>query len=104
MSALTDPPRSNLATWLALLAEMQLWARLLPQATVALDRADAALQTYGERYAEGLVMLLHAQLKQARGEPLSAVRDAAERAQILFESSRSAPLRPACRSAARQSE
>lgn len=35
---------------------------------------------YGQRYAEGLLLLLKARLLQARGAPLTAVRAAAERA------------------------
>jgi tetratricopeptide (TPR) repeat protein len=86
-STLVDPPRSNLATWYALLAEIQLRAGDLCAATKALDRADAFIDTYGERYAEGLVLViraetLHAEALHAGGDPASAVR-AARRALTL---------------------
>lgn len=81
--ALTDPPRSGLATWYGLLAEMWLCAGRLDESAAALDRADSCLETYGERYAEGLLLALRARLLQARGEPSAAVRAAAERARTL---------------------
>ncbi len=50
------------------------------EAVKALDRADHALEAYGQRYAEGLVLLLRARLLHARGEPDAIVRAAAEKA------------------------
>ncbi|MEU6720295.1 hypothetical protein ABZ897_53335 [Nonomuraea sp. NPDC046802] len=59
---------------------MWLAAGMPDQASIALDRADQALEAYGQRYAEGLVLLLRARLLQARGEPAEAIRAAAEQA------------------------
>ncbi|GAA4716114.1 BTAD domain-containing putative transcriptional regulator [Phytohabitans rumicis] len=81
--ALGDPPRSGLATWYGLLGEMWLAAGRLDEAAAALDRADSLLDRYGERYAEGLLLLLRARLMRARGEPVATVRAAAERARAL---------------------
>lgn len=81
--ALLDPPRSGLATWYGLLAEMWLAAGRPTEAAAALDRADQALDTYDQRYPEGFVMLLRARLMRARGEPTKDVRAAAERARAL---------------------
>jgi len=81
--ALTDPPRSGLATWYGLLGEMWLAAGKLDEAAAALDRADSFQDAYGQRYAEGLLLLLRARLMQARGEPAAAVRAGAERARAL---------------------
>ncbi|MDQ7906062.1 BTAD domain-containing putative transcriptional regulator [Phytohabitans sp. ZYX-F-186] len=82
-AALTDPPRSGLATWYGLLGEMWLAAGDLEEAATALDRADSFLHKYGQRYPEGLLLLLRARLMRARGEPVAAVRAAAERARAL---------------------
>ena len=79
-TALLDPPRSGLATWCGLLAEMWLAAGKPVEAEAALDRADRFLSTYGQRYPEGLLLLLRARLLQARGAPTDVVRAAAERA------------------------
>ncbi len=81
--ALADPPRSGLATWSALLGEMWLAAGRPDEAAAALDRADSHLDTYGQRYAEGLVLLVRAQLLRATGAPPADVRAAAERARTL---------------------
>ncbi|RSM72541.1 transcriptional regulator [Actinoplanes sp. ATCC 53533] len=81
--ALLDPPRSGLATWSGLLGEMWLRAGRLEDAAEALDRADSFVATYGQRYAEGLLLLLRARLMRARGEPVAEVRAAAERAREL---------------------
>ena len=62
---------------------MQLAAGSTDEAAVALDRADFYLDTYGQRYPEGLLLLLRARLLQARGEPAAVVRAAAERARAL---------------------
>ncbi|GIF51335.1 transcriptional regulator [Asanoa ferruginea] len=81
--ALDEPPRSGLSTWYGLLGEMWLAAEKLDEATAALDRADALLDSHGERYAEGLLLLLRARLMHARGEPVADVRATAERARAL---------------------
>jgi ATP/maltotriose-dependent transcriptional regulator MalT len=80
--ALVDPPRSNLATWYALLAEIQLRADDPSSAMTALDKAETFIDTYGERYAEGLVLLIRAKALRAGGDVQSAVR-AAHRALTL---------------------
>lgn len=49
-------------------------------AAVALKRADQAVRDHGQRYAEGLILLMRARLLQARGEPATAVRAATESA------------------------
>ncbi|MFI1030184.1 ATP-binding protein [Streptomyces sp. NPDC020951] len=77
---LLHPPQWGIAYHYALIAEMWLAAGLPDRAAAALDRADQALWEYGQRYAEGLVLLLKARLLRARGAPLAAVRAAAERA------------------------
>ncbi|GAA2554663.1 hypothetical protein GCM10010435_26460 [Winogradskya consettensis] len=79
-TVLLDPPRSNVATWYALLAEMWLAAGRPDDAAHALDRAGEFLDAHGQRYAEGLLLLLRAELLLARGEPVAVVRAAAERA------------------------
>jgi ATP/maltotriose-dependent transcriptional regulator MalT len=80
---LLDPPRSCVATWYGLLGEMQLAAGSFASAAAALNRADFYLKTYGQRYPEGLIGLLHARLMLATGEPISAARSAAEAARAL---------------------
>ena len=80
---LLDPPRSCVATWYGLLGEMHLAAAAPVKAAEALDRADFFLNTYGQRYPEGLLLLLRARLLQALGEPVAVVRAAAERARAL---------------------
>ncbi|HET6736369.1 ATP-binding protein [Mycobacterium sp.] len=80
---LLDPPRSCVATWYALLGEMHLAAGSPNEAAVALDRANFYLNAYGQRYPEGLLLLLRARLLQARGEPTAVVRAAAETARSL---------------------
>ncbi|MFI5845572.1 ATP-binding protein [Catenuloplanes sp. NPDC051500] len=77
---LLDPPRSNVATWYGLLAEAWLAAGRPDDAAKALDLADEFLEAHGQRYAEGLLLLLRARLMRACGEPADAVRTAAERA------------------------
>ncbi|MGW5064504.1 transcriptional regulator, partial [Streptomyces sp. NPDC004096] len=71
---LLDPPQWGIAYHYALIAEMWLAAGLPDRADDALDRADQAMWDYGQRYAEGLLLLLKARLLQARGAPLTAVR------------------------------
>jgi hypothetical protein len=82
-AVLLDPPRSGLAAWYGLLAEMLLAADLPTKAAEALDRAEESLDAYGQRYPEGLLLLLRAQVRQARGEPTAAVRATADRARAL---------------------
>ncbi|WP_218038597.1 ATP-binding protein [Acrocarpospora pleiomorpha] len=77
---LVDPPRWGVAYHHGLIAEMWLAAGRPDEAAIALDRADQALEAYGQRYAEGLVLLLRARLLHARGEPAEVVRAAAETA------------------------
>ncbi|WP_438302609.1 BTAD domain-containing putative transcriptional regulator [Streptomyces sp. HUAS TT11] len=77
---LLDPPQWGITYHYALIAEMWLAAGLPDRADDALDRADRTMRDYGQRYAEGLLLLLKARLLQARGAPLTAVRAAAERA------------------------
>ncbi|WP_116951992.1 BTAD domain-containing putative transcriptional regulator [Jiangella endophytica] len=82
-ATLLDPPRSGLATWYALLAEMWLAAGRPDEAAAALDRAETFLAAYGQRYPEGLVLLLRARLLAVRGEPAAVVQAAAERARAV---------------------
>jgi DNA-binding SARP family transcriptional activator/tetratricopeptide (TPR) repeat protein len=82
-AALLDPPRSGVATWYGLLAEMWLAAGLPGEAAAALDRADWFLDTYGQRYPEALVLLIRARTMQVMGEPADQVRAVAERARAL---------------------
>ncbi|WP_101831543.1 ATP-binding protein [Frankia canadensis] len=82
-ATLLDPPRSCLASWYGLLAEMWLAAGMPAEAAGALHRAQELLDTYGERYAEGHILLVRARLMRVRGEPTAAVRAAAERARAL---------------------
>ncbi|GIF23822.1 DNA-binding SARP family transcriptional activator/HAMP domain-containing protein [Actinoplanes tereljensis] len=77
---LLDPPQWGIAYHYGLIAEMWLAAGSPDRAADALDRADQAVWDHGQRYAEGLLMLLRARLAQAQGEPVDAVRAAAERA------------------------
>ena len=80
---LLDPPRSCVATWFGLLAEMWLAAGRSGRGAAALDRADLCLDTYGQRYPEGLLLLLRARLLHARGEPVADVRAVADEARVL---------------------
>ncbi|MEU6341989.1 hypothetical protein ABZ883_13730 [Streptomyces sp. NPDC046977] len=82
-AALADPPRSGLATWYGLLGEMWLAAGKLDEADAALDRADSAVETYGQRSVESLLLLLRARVSRARGEPVASSRALAERAHAL---------------------
>ncbi|MGW0943316.1 BTAD domain-containing putative transcriptional regulator [Streptomyces sp. NPDC002623] len=77
---LLDPPQWGIAYHYALIAEMWLAAGSPDRAGAALDRADQAIWDFGQRYAEGLLLLLKARLLQARGAPHPAVRAAVERA------------------------
>ncbi|MBB2946656.1 DNA-binding SARP family transcriptional activator [Actinoplanes lutulentus] len=80
---LLDPPLTGLATWYGLIAEMWLAADRVDAAATALDRADQVVEAYGERYAEGFLLLLRARLLRAGGAPAGVVRAAAERARAL---------------------
>ncbi|WP_245673765.1 BTAD domain-containing putative transcriptional regulator [Actinoplanes rectilineatus] len=80
---LLDPIRTCVSTWHGLLGEMLMAAGDLDAAAEALDRADQFLDTHGQRYAEGLILLLRARLSHARGAPADVVRAAAERARAL---------------------
>jgi ATP/maltotriose-dependent transcriptional regulator MalT len=80
---LLDPPRSCVATWYGLLGEMRLASGETGEAATALDQADHFLETCGQRYPEGLLLLLRARLRHVRGEPVADVRAAAERARVL---------------------
>ncbi|MEU1165668.1 transcriptional regulator, partial [Streptomyces sp. NPDC005921] len=77
---LLDPPQWGITYHYALIAEMWLAAGSPDRAEAALDRADQTMRDYGQRYAEGLLLLLKARLLQTRGAPLTAVRAAAQRA------------------------
>ncbi|WP_410788630.1 BTAD domain-containing putative transcriptional regulator [Kribbella sp. C-35] len=79
-TSLVDPPRSNLATWYALLAEIQLADGNAPAAAEALDKAETFISTYGERYAEGLVLLMRARTLHSQGHPMETVRATAQEA------------------------
>ncbi|MFB7294204.1 transcriptional regulator, partial [Actinacidiphila glaucinigra] len=80
---LLDPPQWGITYQYVLLAEMWLAAGKLDEADAALDRADSAIETYGQRYAESLLLLFRARVLQARGEPVATVRAVAERAHML---------------------
>jgi DNA-binding SARP family transcriptional activator len=80
---LLDPPRFGIAFHYGLVADMLLAAGLSAQAAVVLDRADRMLDVYGQRYTEGLLLLLRARVLQARGEPVAVVRAAAKKARVL---------------------
>jgi hypothetical protein len=86
---LVDPPRWGVAYHHALIADMWLAAGRPREAGSALDRADHALDAYGQRYSEGLVLLLRARLLRARGESQGVVRAAAEKARELSNESES---------------
>ena len=80
---LLNPPRSCVATWHGLLSEMLLAAGSPREAAAALDRADQELEVYGQRYAEGLIVLQRARVQQALDEPVEVVRATAERARAI---------------------
>lgn len=68
------------------LGEMWLAAGALDEAADTLDRADHFLGACGQRYPEGLLLLLRARLLRARDEPVGVVRAAAEKARALSAS------------------
>jgi hypothetical protein len=70
---------------------MWLAADELIEAERVLDKADAYLAANGQRFLEGFLMLLRAQLMRARGESAEVVRVAAERARA-FSAERGAHL------------
>ncbi|SDM29345.1 Transcriptional regulatory protein, C terminal [Nonomuraea maritima] len=80
---LPGPPLTGRATWYGLISEMWLAAGRPDAAAVALDHAERVVETYGERYAEGLLFLLRARLLMAGGARVEVVRAAAERARTL---------------------
>jgi hypothetical protein len=80
---LLDPPRVGIAFYYGLVADILLAAGLPDQACAVLDRADRMLDAHGQRFAEGLLLLLRARALRARGEPVVVVRAAAERARVL---------------------
>lgn len=80
---LLDPPRSDIATWYGLLAEIRLSEGAFEEAAAALDLADDALDKYGQRYSEGLILLMRARLLHAQHQPLSEIKRAAESARNL---------------------
>ncbi|XVU21238.1 ATP-binding protein [Actinoplanes sp. CA-054009] len=84
-ATLLDPPRWGIAYHYTLIAEMWLAADRPGEAATALDRADEAIAAHGQRYAEGLLLLMRACLRQARGEPVAVVRAAAEAARARSE-------------------
>ncbi|MEU1344499.1 BTAD domain-containing putative transcriptional regulator [Streptomyces sp. NPDC005827] len=79
-ATLADPPRWGLAYWYGLIAEMWLAAERPDKAATALEQADQAIKAHGQRYAEGLLLLLRARLLHARGEPVDVVRAAGDEA------------------------
>ncbi|GAA4698814.1 AAA family ATPase [Phytohabitans rumicis] len=83
VATLLDPPRWGIAYQYGLIAEMWLAAGVPDKARTALDRADEALDAYGQRFAEGLLLLLRARLLHACGESTAVVRAAAQRARAL---------------------
>jgi hypothetical protein len=62
---------------------MRLVAGELDEAGRALDKVDRYLTAYGQRYAEGLLLLLRARLMLARGVPTALVSSAAQRARAV---------------------
>jgi tetratricopeptide (TPR) repeat protein len=79
---LSSPARTCISTWYALTSEMYLAAGSLQAASEALDRAEDCLERYGQRSAEGLVILGRAQLAHATGDDRVAIKEA-ERARSL---------------------
>jgi hypothetical protein len=80
VASLADPPSVALPSKYCLLAEMWLAADELDEAERVLNKADRCLVTDGQRYIEGLLMLLRAKLMRARGDDVATVRATAERA------------------------
>jgi DNA-binding SARP family transcriptional activator len=80
---LVAPPRWGVAYHHALVAEMWLAAGDPRKAEAAVKRAEQALDAYGQRYAEGLVLLVRARVLDALGSPREVVREAGVRARDL---------------------
>ncbi|MFC6159433.1 BTAD domain-containing putative transcriptional regulator [Kribbella jiaozuonensis] len=74
---LVNPPRTGLAYFYALHAEMLLAAGTPSKAGAVLDQADRSLDTHGQRYAESLLHLVRAHQLQATNAPLATIRAAA---------------------------
>ncbi|WP_097319248.1 ATP-binding protein [Paractinoplanes atraurantiacus] len=83
MAALLDPPQWGVSFGYALVADMLLAAGKPAEAAAALDKATHYLDVFGQRYAEGLILLLRAQAMEMSGEPAAAVRAMAEKARAL---------------------
>ena len=75
---LVDPPRFGVVFNYLLVAEMFLLAERTDQAGAVLARAEHFLDVHGQRYSEGMLLLLRARLQLARGETARVVRSAAE--------------------------
>ncbi|MEU5786071.1 ATP-binding protein [Micromonospora lupini] len=83
VTTLLDPPRSGIAFHYGLIVDMFLAAGMTDRARAVLDRAEWSLDAHGQRFAEGMLLLLRARLLHATGEPYVAVRAAAEKARTL---------------------
>ena len=83
VTTLLDPPRFGIAFHYGLVVEMFLAAGMTEQARAALERAEWFLDAHGQRYAEGLLLLLRARVLHAAGESDAVVRAAAEKARAL---------------------
>lgn len=83
VTTLIDPPRSNVAFHYGLVVEMFLAGGMVRPAHAALERAEWFLDAHGQRYAEGLLLLLRARVLHAAGEPDAVVRAAAGKARNL---------------------
>lgn len=79
---LENPTRACIATWHALLGEAWLAADDVDRAVAALDRGDEYVERYGQRYPEGLLLLVRAKALRVRGAPTAEVRAVAERARV----------------------
>ncbi|WP_432492635.1 ATP-binding protein [Kineococcus gypseus] len=88
---LTRPVRSCAALWLGLHAEMAIAAGELGTAAASLGRAHECLERYGQRYPEGLLLMIDASLMRARGEDGDAVQQQVAAAREL-SLRRGAPL------------
>ncbi|GAA2216023.1 hypothetical protein GCM10009850_114920 [Nonomuraea monospora] len=80
---LLNPQRASVSIFTGYLCEMWLVAGVLDKAATALDRAEACLDLYDERFAEGLLLLLRARLLHARGKPVAEVRAVADRSRTV---------------------
>jgi ATP/maltotriose-dependent transcriptional regulator MalT len=76
----------SIATWYGLLAELRLAEGAVEQAAASLGLAEQAIDAVGQRYAEGLILLIRARLLQAQGQPGAVVKAAAEAARDLATS------------------